>query len=330
MVRRVVLQAEPAARLDTWLAGRAEVGLSRSQVQRLVAAGAVRVDGQAAKRPGQRLRGGETVEVAVPPPAPAEAEPEDIPLDIVYEDEHLLVINKPRGLVVHPAPGNPRGTLVNALLHHCRGQLAGVGGRLRPGIVHRLDKDTTGLLVVAKTDAAALGLQRQIAERRVKRQYLALVHGCPPERFDVDAPIGRDPRHRKRMAVIPPGAPGRARPALTHFRRLEVFPRHALLEATLETGRTHQVRVHLAYAGYPVVGDPVYGLVKRDREEGLGLQGQALHAARLEFVHPVTEKCVVLESPLPEDMAAACQMLATARGLPDRRSAGALDPAHDG
>ena len=309
MAQVVHLVAEPADRLDTWLAGRAEVGLSRSQVQRLIDGGHVRVAGAAAARTGQRLRGGEAVEVEVPEPEAAEAAPEAIPLDIVYEDADLMVINKPRGMVVHPAPGNRAGTLVNAILHHCEGKLPGIGGTLRPGIVHRLDKDTTGLLLVAKTDAAMLNLQREIAARHVKRVYLAIVHGLPPERLDVDAPIGRDPRNRKRMAVIEAGEVGRARVALSHVRRLKAFARHALVEVSLATGRTHQIRVHLAHAGYPVVGDPVYGRTALDREQGLGMPGQALHAARIAFAHPTSGAAMAFEAPVPEDFAAAVRRL---------------------
>jgi 23S rRNA pseudouridine1911/1915/1917 synthase len=299
MATIVNLVGEPADRLDTWLAGRTELGLSRSQVQRLIDDGLVRVAGQTAHRGGLRLRGGEAVEVDVPEPEPALAEPEAIPLDIVHEDADVIVINKARGLVVHPAAGNPRGTLVNALLHHC--DLPGIGGAIRPGIVHRLDKDTTGLLVVAKTEAALASLQRQIAQRQVKRQYLALVHGVPPEAFDVDAPIGRDPRNRKRMAVIGAGESARSRRAVSHVRRVRAFARHGLLEVTLETGRTHQIRVHLAHAGYPVVGDPVYGRPALDRQQGIALDGQALHAARIAFEHPATGQAMAFSAPLPGD-----------------------------
>jgi 23S rRNA pseudouridine1911/1915/1917 synthase len=297
-----------AERLDAFLAGIAGPGLSRTAVQRLIREGRVRVDGAPA-RPAQRLRGGARVTWELPPPADPRPRPEAIPLDVVFEDEHLIVVNKPRGLVVHPAPGNPAGTLVNALLAHA-GRLAGVGGVARPGIVHRLDKDTTGLMVAAKTDAAALGLARQIADRRVVRVYWALCHGQPPDRFTVDAPVGRDARQRQRMAVRVHGG----RQAVTHFRVLERFPAgptgsrdapgdrpehggYALLEARLETGRTHQVRVHLAYAGHPVAGDRVYG----GRAGELGLRGQALHAVRLAFVHPVTGEVLSFEAPPPED-----------------------------
>lgn len=218
--------------------------------------------------------------------------PEEIPLDIVYEDADLVVVNKPRGMVVHPAAGNYRGTLVNALLNHCR-DLSGINRALRPGIVHRLDKDTTGLLVVAKNDTAHLDLACQIKERRVKRQYLALVHGHPPQEGTVDAPIGRHPVHRKKMAV----EPRHGRPAVTHFRVLERYPGYALVEARLETGRTHQVRVHMAYIGHPLLGDPVYA----PRRPRLGLAGQALHACTLGFRHPRTGEYLEFRAPLPRD-----------------------------
>ncbi len=309
-------------RLDRFLAGLPDLGLTRARVQRLIERQLVLVEGRPA-RAAQRVRPGERVEVVVPPPQPLEARPEEIPLDVVYEDADLLVINKPRGLVVHPAPGHPGGTLVNALLARCPGLRAagwstpaqgadGTWGEvIRPGIVHRLDKDTTGLLVVAKTPEAHLSLSRQLKERQVRREYLALVRGQPPDEGTVDAPIGRHPVHRQRMAVVAGG-----RPARTHYRVLERFPPpggegrrsgYALLAVRLETGRTHQIRVHLAHAGHPVAGDPVYG----GRRGELGLEGQALHAARLAFVHPRTGEPVEFSAPPPPDLAAA---LATLRG----------------
>jgi 23S rRNA pseudouridine1911/1915/1917 synthase len=287
-------------RLDVFLASQASLGLSRMAVQRLCAGGRVHLDGRPA-RASARLRGGESVVVEVPPPDPAEPLPEAIPLRIVHEDPHIIVVDKPRGMVVHPAPGSRSGTLVNALLAHC-GDLAGIGGTLRPGIVHRLDKDTTGLLVAAKTDAAALGLSRQIARREVERTYLAIVHGSPPDDFTVDAPLGRDPNDRKRMAVR--SATGRH--AVTHARVLERLPGHALLEVRLETGRTHQIRVHLAFAGFPVAADPTYGRSPRGE---LGLGGQALHAARLAFRHPIDGRPLRFETPPPADFQQALETL---------------------
>lgn len=296
------LWVPPAAagmRLDRFLAERAELGLSRSRIQQLIREGRVRVDGRPA-RPSQPVRPGSRVWVQVPPPEPLEAVPEAIPLDVVYEDADLLVICKPRGMVVHPAPGHRSGTLVNALLVHCR-DLAGIGGALRPGLVHRLDRDTTGLLVVAKTEHAYRHLAAQLKRREMERRYLALVRGVPPPEGTVDAPIGRDPRRRVRMAVVPDG-----RPARTHFRVLEAFgDRYALLEARLETGRTHQIRVHLASIGHPVAGDPLYG----GRAGELGLAGQALHAYRLAFTHPRSGERLAFEAPLPADFAAALERL---------------------
>lgn len=300
--REVEVPVPPEAdglRLDRFLAERAELGLSRSRLQQLIRERRVLVDGRPA-RPAEAVRGGSRVWVQVPPPEPMAAAPEPIPLDVVYEDPDLLVIHKPRGMVVHPAPGHRSGTLVNALLAHCR-DLAGVGGALRPGLVHRLDRDTTGLLVVAKTEPAYRHLAGQLKRREMERRYLALVHGVPPAEGTVDAPIGRDPRRRIRMAVVPDG-----RPARTHFRVLEAFgDRYALVEARLETGRTHQIRVHLAAIGHPVVGDPLYG----GRDRTLGLAGQALHAYRLAFTHPRTGERMTFEVPPPADMAAALERL---------------------
>lgn len=298
----VALAGEEAAgtRLDVFLAAQ-RLALSRSAAQRLIEGGWVSVNGAAVKKPSYRLRPGEQVEVRFPPPVCTEVVPEELPLDIIYEDEDLVVVNKPRGMPVHPGAGRSTGTLVNALLAHCR-DLSGVGGALRPGIVHRLDKDTTGLLVVAKHDAAHLDLARQIKERRVTRIYLALVHGrLPAAEGEIEAPIGRHPVARKKMAVVA----GRGRAALTYYRVLEEWPRFSLLEVRLGTGRTHQIRVHLAYIGHPVAGDPTYG---RRRTE-LGLEGQALHAAVLGFCHPRTGKYVEFSAPPPEDFQRALTLL---------------------
>ncbi|MDI3281180.1 MAG: RluA family pseudouridine synthase [Bacillota bacterium] len=298
----MALAGEEAAgsRLDVFLAAHHLVP-SRSAAQRLIEGGRVLVDGAAVRKPSYRLRPGERVEVRLPPPAPVEVVPEEIPLDILYEDEDLVVVNKPRGMPVHPGAGRSSGTLVNALLAHCR-DLSGVGGALRPGIVHRLDKDTTGLLVVAKHDAAHLHLARQIKERRVTRIYLALVHGrLPAAEGKIEAPIGRHPVARKKMAVVA----RRGRAALTYYRVLEEWARFSLLEVKLGTGRTHQIRVHLAYLGHPVAGDPTYG---RRRAE-LGLEGQALHAAVLGFCHPRTGEYVEFSAPPPEDFQRALALL---------------------
>lgn len=261
------------------------------------------------------MQPGDCITVTIPEPEPARAQAELIPLDIVFEDDQIIVVNKPRGMTVHPAPGSEHGTLVNAILAHCR-DLSGVGGELRPGIVHRLDKDTSGLIVAAKTDSAHLSLQQQFRERTAGRIYLALVWG--EARFnaaEVDAPIGRHPVDRKKMAVIRDTSQLSARAARTHLTVLERFPGFTLLNARLDTGRTHQIRVHCAFINHPVVGDPVYGGTRRsltddysraDRRELepllANLDGQALHAERLEFDHPVDRRRLVFETSPPPDM----------------------------
>jgi 23S rRNA pseudouridine1911/1915/1917 synthase len=289
----IVGPADVGARLDRFLQARAP-DLSRTRLQALIAGGQVHVTGGHAKA-SHRLRGGARVTVELPPPEPASLTPEAIPLDVVHEDADLLVVNKPTGLVVHPGAGHRTGTLVHALLAHCGSALSGVGGVRRPGIVHRLDRGTSGLLVVAKTDHAHLGLARQLKARTVERRYVALVHGRLPHAAGVvETAIGRDPRDRLRMAVRPPGA---GRLAVTRYRVLERFPRPApftLVEATLGTGRTHQIRVHLAHLGAPVVGDRTYrrrGTAPLDAALApyvAALGGQALHAAVLGFTHPTT------------------------------------------
>ena len=268
----------PDQRLDLFLVS-VGAGPSRSLLQKTILAGRAAVNGIPA-RPARTVTSGDIVTLDPLPPAQLSMAAEAIPLQIVYEDQDLLVIDKPRGLVVHPAAGNPCGTLVNALLAHCP-DLSGIGGRIRPGIVHRLDKDTTGLLVVAKNDLAHLGLSAQLKERVVSRIYLALVHGALPEpRARLAMPIGRHPADRKRMAVVP-----RGRPAVTDYEVLEKLGPYSLLRLHLLTGRTHQIRVHLAAIGHPVAGDRTYG---RKHEEELPLLGQALHAGKLSFVHPRT------------------------------------------
>lgn len=301
-----VAPQEAGQRLDTWLAQRLPQ-TTRSQVQRWIRAGRVLVD-DVPRKPAYRLRSGEEVQVEVPPSEPSALQPEPIPLDILYEDEALLVLNKPRGLVVHPAPGHPTGTLVHALLHHCP-HLRGIGGVERPGIVHRLDKDTTGLMVVAKTEEALWGLAEQIGEREMERRYWALLWGSRgEEHWQVGAPIGRHPRDRTRMAIVATG-----RPALTLFHLRERFPAVPALwvEATLRTGRTHQIRLHAAHSGHPVMGDPLYG--RRQARRFLptpfpqvnaaleALQGQALHAVFLRFRHPGSGRWMEFQAPPPED-----------------------------
>jgi len=301
-------------RLDAFLA-QAWPDLTRVRIQKLIRSGDLVLNERPAK-PGHALKGGERVSAEIPEPEPtSELSAEEIALDIRYEDSDLLVINKPRGLVVHPAPGWRSGTLVNALLAHCR-DLSGIGGQLRPGIVHRLDKDTSGLLMVAKNDFAHQALSVQLQARTAQRRYLALAWGrLERDHWLLEAPIGRHLVDRKRMAVLPEGTAG-ARPrrdARTEFRTTERFRRFTLVEAKLLTGRTHQIRVHLAYLGYPIVGDLVYG---RDRSKGLlaavepklriligRLSGQALHAYALRFMHPRTEQEMELLAELPADMA---------------------------
>lgn len=264
---------------------------TRSYIQKLVGDGRVWVDGKAAKA-NYRLSPGQQVLVQVPPPAALEVNAEDIPLDIVFEDAHLLVVNKPQGMVVHPAPGNYSGTLVNALLHHCR-DLSGINGVLRPGIVHRIDKDTSGLLVVAKSDQAHVFLAEQIKAHSMKRCYQAILHGVMPEPGGtIDAPIGRDPKDRKKMAVVYTNS----KHAVTHYTVKERFRDYCFVECKLETGRTHQIRVHMSYIHHPVLGDPLYG----PRKNELGLTGQVLHAAVLGFIHPVSKQYIEFNAPLPE------------------------------
>lgn len=264
--------------------------LTRSRVQKLISEGKVRVHGKAAKS-NYKVRTGDRVEVEIPPLEALELRPEEIPLDIVYEDRDILVINKPQGMVVHPAAGNYSGTLVNALLEHCE-DLSGINGVIRPGIVHRIDKDTSGLLVVAKNDKAHLGLAEQIKEHHVARKYIALVHGNVVEpKGVVEAPIGRDPKDRKKMAVVTRNS----KHAVTRYAVIERFGNYTLIECALETGRTHQIRVHMAYIGHPVAGDPVYG----PRKNPLGLKGQALHAFLLDLVHPTTGEDMEFKVGLP-------------------------------
>ncbi len=277
-------------RLDRYLAGHLPQ-LTRSRLQALIRDGLVRVNGRPGK-PALRLKAGDVAEVVVPPPHPVELEPEAMPLEVVYQDADLLVVDKPAGLTVHPGPGHPRHTLVNAILALCS-DLSGIGGELRPGIVHRLDKDTSGLMMVAKNDAAHQSLSRQLKEREVDKRYLALVVGTPrPPEGVIEAPIGRDPLHRQRMAVVPGG-----RAAVTRYRVREVVGGFSLLEVRPATGRTHQIRVHLASVGHPIVGDRVYS-----RRRAPFLDRQFLHACSLAFRHPTTGELLEFTSPLPQDL----------------------------
>ena len=289
-------------RLDRALAATLP-SLSRERLKTLIRSGALERSGTAVRDPATKVRGDERFLLAVPEPEPAHNVPQDIPLRIIFEDEHLLVVDKPAGLVVHPAAGNRDGTLVNALLHHCRGSLSGIGGVARPGIVHRIDKDTSGLLVVAKTDVAHEGLAKQFAAHSIDRRYLAIVSGVPKaSEGTIDAPLARSAANRKKIAIV---AGGRGKRAVTHWKRLTVLSDAALAECRLETGRTHQVRVHMASIGHPLLGDSVYGGIPKTHRRllnDLGFHRQALHAAELGFVHPVTKRRLSFASAMPPDM----------------------------
>lgn len=291
MIQELTATTEHAGlRLDAFLS--ADGGLTRSQAARLIEEGRVCVNGRAAAK-SARLAGGETVTVDIPEVRDTALVPQDIPLDVVYEDEDVIVVNKPKGLVVHPAPGHPDGTLVNALLHHCGDSLSGIGGEKRPGIVHRIDRDTSGLIIAAKNDAAHLALSAQLKDHSLSRTYECLVTGSmKQDSGTVDAPIDRAPGDRKKMAVVSAG-----RRAVTHWEVIARYSGVTHLRCRLETGRTHQIRVHMAYIGHPILGDTVYGAKKPVP----GLTGQCLHATGLRFVHPRTGQVVELHCPLPEE-----------------------------
>ena len=299
MTRELTAATEHAGvRLDAFLS--ADGALTRSQAARLIAEGRVRVNGKPAAK-SARLSGGETVTVDVPQLRETALPPQDIPLDVVYEDDDVIVVNKPTGLVVHPAPGHPDGTLVNALLHHCGDSLSGIGGEKRPGIVHRIDRDTSGLIIAAKNDAAHLALSAQLKDHSLSRTYECLVTGnMKQDSGTVDAPIGRSSADRKKMAVVPTG-----RRAVTHWEVVARYPGVTHLRFRLETGRTHQIRVHMAYIGHPILGDTVYGAKK----EVAGLTGQCLHAVGLRFLHPRTHEVVELSCPLPDEFTRMLQKI---------------------
>ena len=303
-IKRLQATAESAgSRVDAWLASQ-EADWTRSAVQRFLEEGRVTCQGKALAK-NYKLTGSETVEVALPEPEPLDVQPQNIPLDIVYEDADVIVINKPKGLVVHPAPGHPDRTLVNALLYHCGDQLSGIGGAARPGIVHRIDRDTSGLLIVAKNDFAHQALSAQLQDHTLARIYRCIVVGSLREEDGtVNAPIGRHPTDRKKMAVVANG-----RPAVTHWHVLGRFQGFTYVECRLETGRTHQIRVHMAYIGHPILGDTVYGAKKPVP----GLQGQCLHAVGLRFVHPRTGELVELHCPLTEEFQAQLRRLEARR-----------------
>lgn len=298
-------------RLDKALAD--STGLSRERIKVLIAEGAVEFAGRTANNGSARIAEGTPFAIVMPPTAALSAAPQDIPLVIAFEDQHLVVVDKPAGMVVHPAAGNPDGTLVNALLHHCAGRLSGINGVARPGIVHRIDKDTSGLLVVAKTDAAHEGLAAQFASHTIERRYLAVCAGQPvPADGTVTARLGRSDADRKKMAVLP-AASSRGKHAVTHYRTLRRLAHATLIECRLETGRTHQVRVHAASIGHPLLGDPVYGRTPkalRPLLDRLGFRRQALHAAELGFIHPVTGERLSFSAELPPDMAELIDELA--------------------
>lgn len=316
--------SEQGMRLDSFLSERLET-LSRSRAKALIQGGAVSRKGEVIDNPKHKVQSGAVYVLVMPKPIAAKPEPEAIPLDILFEDSDLLLVNKPAGMAVHPAPGSWTGTLVNALLHHCKGELSGIGGVERPGIVHRIDKETTGVLAVAKSEAAHKGLSALFAAHDIQRTYRALTRGAPrPLAGTVDAPIARSRVDRKKMAVVAADEDRDGRRAVTHYKTLEKFgqlskletrPAAALIECQLETGRTHQIRVHLASLGTPLIGDPVYGRHRgikavgsnaaydRATGEARNFTRQALHAASLGFVHPVSGKDIFVETPLPEDMA---------------------------
>ena len=294
---------DAGVRVDAWLAARLE-GVTRSAAQRLLEEGRITCAGKALAK-NYKLTGTETLEAVLPDPEPVDVAPQDIPLDIVYEDGDVIVVNKPKGLVVHPAPGHPDGTLVNALLFHCGDSLSGVGGELRPGIVHRIDRDTSGLIIAAKNDFAHRHLAAQLQDHTLARTYECIVVGSLREDAGtVDAPIGRHPADRKKMAVVSNG-----RPAVTHWTVLARYPGFTHIRCRLETGRTHQIRVHMAHIGHPILGDTVYG----NKKPVPGLRGQCLHAVGLRFVHPRTGELVELRCGLPEEFLAQLQKLSNRR-----------------
>ncbi len=291
-IRTIIVENDQIGeRIDTVVALSIDT-LTRSAVQKLIVDGNVFVNEEIVAK-NYKAKSGDIIKVTIPVPVLLNVEPQDIKLDVVYEDDDLLVVNKPKGMVVHPAPGNPDGTLVNALMFHCGDSLSGINGVIRPGIVHRIDKDTSGLLIVAKNDFAHLNLAEQIKEHSFTRKYKAVVHGnIKDDEGTIDAPLGRSPKDRKKMAVTDKNS----RNAVTHFSVLERFGSYTFLECKLETGRTHQIRVHMAYKGHPVAGDLVYGPKNTPKE----LQGQCLHAGLIGFIHPRTGEYLEFEAPLPE------------------------------
>jgi len=309
-VKKFEIKLEDAGeRLDCFLSGKVE-GYSRTYMQKLIEEGHCKVNGKNAK-PRFKLREGDRVEAVIPDPVPLEVEPEKIDLDIIYEDNDIIIINKPQGMVVHPSHGNYSGTVVNALMGHCKNlsdynSLTGINGVMRPGIVHRIDKDTSGIIVVAKNNEAHLSLSGQLKEHTITRKYTALLEGrLKTECGTADTLIGRNPKNRKQMAVVRENG----KRAVTHYRVLESFENHTLIEAVLETGRTHQIRVHMAYLGHPVVGDTVYGYKK----QRFDTKGQLLHARVLGFIHPTKKEYVEFEAPIPEYFEKVLRLLRNGR-----------------
>ena len=276
-------------RLDKWLSGQ-DLNLTRTALQNLIENGSITVNGKKVAK-NYKQKKGDSIKIIIPEPVGLNTEPENIPLDIIYEDDSLLVVNKPKGMVVHPAPGNYSGTLVNALLYHCGDSLSGINGVIRPGIVHRIDKNTSGLLIVAKTDSAHKILAEQIKQHSFTREYECVVCGRFKEsEATINAPIGRNPYDRKKMCVIEKNSKN----AVTHYSVIEQFEKYAHIKCVLETGRTHQIRVHLSYKGHPVLGDEVYGKAFK------GIEGQCLHAKKIGFIHPETNEYMEFDSKLPD------------------------------
>ena len=290
MEKVVVEENTQKKRIDSYIVDK-NINLSRTAIKRLLDEGKILVNGKKQK-PSYKPEVGDIITIEIPEPEEVELKPQDIPIDIIYEDKDIIVVNKPKGMVVHPANGNPDGTLVNAILAKCKDSLSGIGGEIRPGIVHRLDKDTSGLLIIAKNDQAHINMSKQIQDRKVIKKYIALVKGVIGENTaTIDMPIARSTKDRKKMAVDPKG-----KEAITHYKVLQRYDKYTLLEIKIDTGRTHQIRVHMAYIGHPVVGDMQYSNGKNE----FGIEGQMLHSKYLEFDHPITGKRLKLEAPLPE------------------------------
>lgn len=290
MEKVVVEENTQKKRIDSYIVDK-NINLSRTAIKRLLDEGKILVNGKKQK-PSYKPEVGDIITIEIPEPEEVELKPQDIPIDVIYEDKDIIVVNKPKGMVVHPANGNPDGTLVNAILAKCKDSLSGIGGEIRPGIVHRLDKDTSGLLIIAKNDQAHINMSKQIQDRKVIKKYIALVKGVIGENTaTIDMPIARSTKDRKKMAVDPNG-----KEAITHYKVLQRYDKYTLLEIKIDTGRTHQIRVHMAYIGHPVVGDMQYSNGKNE----FGIEGQMLHSKYLEFDHPITGKRLKLEAPLPE------------------------------